>query len=315
MSRQQQQHQPQRLLSQPSSQNQLNSSNDILIRCKFKDRYRNIRVVPAAGYDSLLQKVASAWRISEPVELEYTDPANGEVCILGSDDDIVGVLSQNYQWEPLASPARSAYRSPCADSYSAKPKPEPCSDTAAHCYRQSTESQVARELFWQMDKILNNERAFYLGGIHPQESKYDGLHPFLDAFCLAAGEDWEQNFMSALYHSGVHILLCSEKAMEHMRKADETPDNVLLEWELALQMKEEHGCDVLPVFLSERAKVPFNGTNRPAIILFNKFDASDFPDRFHIHKMSPRRQTVRHTVAKVLALQGAVVDPKNDVDR
>ncbi|KAI9360486.1 hypothetical protein DFJ73DRAFT_84324 [Zopfochytrium polystomum] len=96
-------------------------------------------------------------------------------------------------------------------------------------YRQASESHVAKELYYKMKLALIDEQAVQLGGLHPSESSTDGLHPFLDVQCLSNGEQWGINFMAGLYNSGVIILLCSDAAMERMKHAQTSQDNVLLE--------------------------------------------------------------------------------------
>ncbi|KAI9310329.1 hypothetical protein DFJ73DRAFT_499384 [Zopfochytrium polystomum] len=103
-------------------------------------------------------------------------------------------------------------------------------------YRQASETVFARNLFDRM-KITLLEG--YTGSVLTEESRIGGRHAFWDAECLAYAQDWGINFMSGLFHSSVFILLCSDASMMRMQKADKEPDNCLLEWELALQMKKE----------------------------------------------------------------------------
>ncbi|KAI9344195.1 hypothetical protein DFJ73DRAFT_500187 [Zopfochytrium polystomum] len=178
-------------------------------------------------------------------------------------------------------------------------------------YRQASESIVARELFYQLELALMEERTHK----SQEDPEVDAVHPFLDAMCLSNGQKWGINFMSGLYHSHVIILLCSDMSMERMLKADVQADNVLLEWELALQMKEERGHDILPILLSRQVEATVNGERTTLLMEFSTFDHTKFPDRPHSHPLSPGRQTIRETIKSILELNGPKVDRDADVLR
>ncbi|KAI9329123.1 hypothetical protein DFJ73DRAFT_112403 [Zopfochytrium polystomum] len=93
-------------------------------------------------------------------------------------------------------------------------------------YRQACDGAVANELFFGIKLALLED---YISRGVTKDSFQDFQHAFLDVKCLSHGQPWGVNFMSGLFHSGVVLLLCSDKAMERMQTADQTPDNVLLE--------------------------------------------------------------------------------------
>ncbi|KAI9358950.1 hypothetical protein DFJ73DRAFT_136618 [Zopfochytrium polystomum] len=178
-------------------------------------------------------------------------------------------------------------------------------------YRQASEAGFARNLFDRM-KITLLEA--YTGSVLTEESRMAGRHAFWDAECLAYAQDWGINFMSGLFHSSVIILLCSDVSMVRMQKADKEPDNCLLEWELALQMKKERGHDILPVLLSCRDEATLaNGKKAKVMVDFSTFDLKKFPDHPHAHPLSPGLQSVSQTIKMILDLNGPKANPENDV--
>jgi hypothetical protein len=116
--------------------------------------------------------------------------------------------------------------------------------------------------------------------------------PFLDKRCLNAGESWQEGFENGLKSARVVILLISEGTLQGIRNAHTTPDNVLLEYQLAL----DRGKDVVifPVLLAT------NG------VPFNSFALTQFSEQSHAHPKSGT--SVRDIMRRVFLLQGVHVD-------
>ncbi|KAJ3405990.1 hypothetical protein HDV05_006238 [Chytridiales sp. JEL 0842] len=104
--------------------------------------------------------------------------------------------------------------------------------------------------------------------------KAQGLNPFLDKKCLKNGEPWKQGFISGLMKSKKVIALISNKSLApcKARSRDHSRDNVLLELEIALQIKNSLGDDgfIVPVLVGE------NIGN--SLVKFNGFDVSQYSD-------------------------------------
>lgn len=93
----------------------------------------------------------------------------------------------------------------------------------------------------------------------------EGLQPFLDVKCLVDGLPWKEGFIKGLRGSLVFVALISKaglaKARDHT--ADHRWDNVLLEYETALQIAKSTGNSwyICPVLVGSSAKYPFTDFN------------------------------------------------------
>ena len=67
-----------------------------------------------------------------------------------------------------------------------------------------------------------------------------GIKPFLDKQCLRTGEDWKMGFLRGLKSSSVFVALVSSDALAPVRdfEKDHTFDNVLLEYQMALEIND-----------------------------------------------------------------------------
>ncbi|KAI8852163.1 hypothetical protein BC829DRAFT_82356 [Chytridium lagenaria] len=79
------------------------------------------------------------------------------------------------------------------------------------------------------------------------------IHAFLDVHCLTSGAEWIDSFIIGLWNSTVFVPVCSDAAMRKMKAAHETPDNMLLEWEIALDIRDKnlHDISIFPVLVGE----------------------------------------------------------------
>ena len=121
-------------------------------------------------------------------------------------------------------------------------------------------------------------------------------HPriFLDKLCLVPGESWNDGFLYGLQRSAMAILLISQDGLKKIQRAASEPgDNLLLEYEFALQARSEGKMKVLPIFVDNA-----DGTK------FNSFASSEYPDEKHMHSKSTTSKTVRATMKDLFSLQG-----------
>ncbi|KAI9356773.1 hypothetical protein DFJ73DRAFT_758507 [Zopfochytrium polystomum] len=69
-----------------------------LVSFKFGDKFKKIAVTPSHEYDAIVRQVAEALGV-EAVEIEYEDPADGQIYILSAEEDMSEAFSQNYRWQ------------------------------------------------------------------------------------------------------------------------------------------------------------------------------------------------------------------------
>ncbi|KAJ1562122.1 hypothetical protein HK405_015566, partial [Cladochytrium tenue] len=163
-------------------------------------------------------------------------------------------------------------------------------------YRQSSESRFVETIFYR----LNNSR--------------NGWHSYWDRKCIRAGQRWVSEFINGLYNSKVAVLFCSEAALGNVIRAHLQPDNMLLEWELALKFAESPGnpLQIAVIFVGKETMMTESETGVSQLVLkeFNFFDTSIFPNEVHAHPMSPKELTVREIIKRVFEVQGISGDPR-----
>lgn len=120
---------------------------------------------------------------------------------------------------------------------------------------------------------------------------------FLDKYCLPLDGPRQMAVQTGLISSSVIVLLISQPTLDRMRKADSKPNNLLLEYELALERAESGLALLLLVFIDEE-----KGTD------VRRCTASRFPDVPHAHPAS-RAVSVRSTMEKLLKLQDLHIVP------
>ena len=123
---------------------------------------------------------------------------------------------------------------------------------------------------------------------------------FWDQHCLNDGESWETALHNGLEGASLVVPLVSAKALQGMVSgASHKRDNLLMEWEIALERHRAGLCLILPVFVCEGGK-PFN------------FDDSESAYPSSPHFLS--RVDIRATILAVLRLNGVSVDPTSGSD-
>jgi hypothetical protein len=128
---------------------------------------------------------------------------------------------------------------------------------------------------------------------------------FLDRQCLPDGEDYEIQFTSAIKNSSIIILLVSELAIAKIQNANEWADNVLLEYEYALEQQEAGEAVILPLLIPTTRVIE----GETFISKFKKFSVDQYPDAPHISPKSGKN--IRATMKKLFSLQGIHIDVDN----
>ncbi|KAJ3109123.1 hypothetical protein HDU96_007305 [Phlyctochytrium bullatum] len=129
-------------------------------------------------------------------------------------------------------------------------------------------------------------------------------HCFIDKRCLVDGFDWEQGFLNGLERSRYIILFCSEAALEKVKIAHIVEDNMLLEWERALTLRDRNQAFVQPLLVAAYQDIQVGGKVSKALLPFKAFDLSEFPDEIVFHHLSTKTRTVRDIVAEIFKIQG-----------
>jgi hypothetical protein len=121
-------------------------------------------------------------------------------------------------------------------------------------YRADKDREIVRQIYWQL--------------------KAKGVHPFLDSECLLLCEEWKEGFLIGLKNSRVFVAVISRAALERPRRSDvdHRYDNVLLEYETALRMRDLIGKSnfIVPLLVGEYVEV--QGKN--ALFKFDDFSPS-----------------------------------------
>ncbi|KAI9203355.1 uncharacterized protein BJ171DRAFT_150416 [Polychytrium aggregatum] len=164
-------------------------------------------------------------------------------------------------------------------------------------YRVSSEHNLAEKLalYLQSSEFTDRLKAYTKGGAPKLP------HVYLDVNCLVYGKAWEQGFLSGLVNSKIAILLISDQALERVRTADK-PDNLLLEWEFAVDLCKTGKLEIVPFLVAEESG--------DVISLFRSFNLDQFPDELHCHPNSPQKHTIRETMAFIFAIQGINCIPR-----
>jgi serine/threonine protein kinase len=89
------------------------------------------------------------------------------------------------------------------------------------------------------------------------------LKVWLDKYCLLPGQPWEDGFCDGLINSSCFVCLISRGAINHPTKtwqnfsnmeAGSRVDNVLLEWRLALELRDRYLIEgIFPIFIGDAA--------------------------------------------------------------
>jgi len=161
------------------------------------------------------------------------------------------------------------------------------------------------------DKKIADKLALTLDGYR---KKHGGaVRTFLDANCLTEGGDWEENFLWALHHSSLVVLLISEAGMDlkssspgltKIQYADHEQDNCLLEYELALELAKQGGAKLFVLCVGK--EVYLDKTRCISKFLSNYNELTERRKMYeatgpHNHKKGAKGPPVSETMGELLA--------------
>ncbi|KAI9207496.1 uncharacterized protein BJ171DRAFT_492878 [Polychytrium aggregatum] len=217
------------------------------------------------------------------------------------------LLSDNDDAPPL-----SATTTPAPGQYSNAFSPAPAVHNAWKCrngitvhdffisYRVSSESNVANKLALSLQSSrFVNCLTMYASGASVQLP-----HAYLDANCLAYGKAWEDGFLKGLANSRIAVLLISNKALESIL-ANSGDDNLLLEWEFAVNLWLQGKIEIIPLYVAE--------SGEGYIKMFTHPRLDQFPDELHNHPRSPHTKTIRQVMETIFSIQ-SIHHISSDID-
>jgi hypothetical protein len=134
----------------------------------------------------------------------------------------------------------------------------------------------------------------------------NGKHPvvFLDEVCLQDGEDWRTGFLKGLQHSKLALLLVSEEGLERTMSANMAEDNMLLEYEYALEARKANKMKVLPLLVKNKDHTKFS-----------IFSTERFPAAKHNSGSSTTSLTIKETMAELFSLNGVHISYDDCADK
>jgi len=151
-------------------------------------------------------------------------------------------------------------------------------------YRVATNADTAQALF------------LTLAGIERSDGKR--VNPYLDRYCLEEGRPWEEGFLVGISNAALIVLLISEAALEGIKGADKWQDNVLLEYEYALDKFSKNEASIYPVFLGSKVTGP---TGKEVLWKdFSAYSTDVYPDAPH----QKSGINIRNTMKALFKIQG-----------
>jgi len=126
-------------------------------------------------------------------------------------------------------------------------------------YRKKTEKTLAIRLF---ENLQNRE--------YDSTRNYPKLHCFLDEVSLSGGENFTNDLDNSLKNSSIIIILLSEDAIsDYTTITEEKTDNLLHEWEIALDRKRTGQGAIYPLLVDVE--------DGSTVYKFNTFGVEDYP--------------------------------------
>ncbi|KAI8849603.1 hypothetical protein BC829DRAFT_180753 [Chytridium lagenaria] len=128
---------------------------------------------------------------------------------------------------------------------------------------------------------------------------------FLDKQSLVAGEGYRNQFLGALKSSCLVVPIISAPSLAIFEAiSEDSEDNVLAEWEAALDLNSKGNVDILPLLIGTNA-------DQGAYNRFSAFSTSSIPNITPLHI----KRSARSVIADMLAIQGLFVDPSDLEER
>ncbi|KAJ3124366.1 hypothetical protein HK098_001190 [Nowakowskiella sp. JEL0407] len=248
-------------------------------------------------YYHLITTIASHFDVNHsfsPIKLTAKSPHHGTMIEILEGHDLDGLFSQNYTFH--ASLSVNAKRYPHSRSHSSEKK--------FQCKHGFTIFDFFLSYRGDSDKdVVDSFFTTFNDSHHAGEL----IHPFLDDECLKEGDDGEYQFITALEQSRVVVLVISEDCLDRILNADILPDNMFLEWELALELYKQGKIQLLPLLIGRFRLVSLGTKTRKVNVPFDKFDQK-FPEKFHCHDKSPGQHTINALMKEIFRLHGEHVN-------
>jgi hypothetical protein len=124
-------------------------------------------------------------------------------------------------------------------------------------YRVATNQALVERLYWCL--------------------RSEGLNPFFDKECLVLGEGWKEQFLRGLRSSRYFVACTSADGLTSARDRtrDHSEDNVLLEYQMALEINEKRNLAKKPEFIVPILIAKADGN---ALVKFRDFSESFYSD-------------------------------------
>jgi len=141
---------------------------------------------------------------------------------------------------------------------------------------------------------------------------------FWDQRCLNDAANWREGFLNGLKGSRIIILLISVGSLSRFASATaSSQDNLLLEYEEALEMAKAGGIAVFPIFIGESKEVSAEfshvdgakGTEKQNVYFPFSFSHASL-DKFPTLNHSISGKAIRNTLSQIFSIQGANYYPK-----
>ncbi|KAI8820329.1 hypothetical protein BJ741DRAFT_134416 [Chytriomyces cf. hyalinus JEL632] len=130
---------------------------------------------------------------------------------------------------------------------------------------------------------------------------------FWDKLCLVSADEWEEDgFVRALSVASVAFLIVTPSILSDPNSThllSNSNDNVLLEWELAIDHHLNNQCTVVPIFVSSSPDTVFSKESL-AIKDMNSYHTHSYYEK---SRLKPKR-TISETLDVVLSLRGICIN-------
>ncbi|KAJ3126468.1 hypothetical protein HK098_007520 [Nowakowskiella sp. JEL0407] len=163
-------------------------------------------------------------------------------------------------------------------------------------YRREPKSEMVRDwITIALEKISHRK--------NPEERPF---HWFIDEDCLESGWSFSNQFLDALLHAKVVVLIITEETLKRLTASKK--DNVVLEWEWALYLKKLHSKGkfrIQPLFIGKNNPIEDFDFGQVSQLL----EQNDLSVK-HTHHLSPRELSLKDVIDTVFDFQGELVDFK-----
>ena len=163
-------------------------------------------------------------------------------------------------------------------------------------YRVASEGAAGNGLIEKLVDAIESAGPLNVAAVGPEPAPAVSPTVFYDRRCLNDGESWEAGLKNGLEGASLVMPLVSAGALRGMiEHAATRRDNLLMEWEIALERQSQGLCLLLPIFIES---VGADGKPLPV-----DFRVASYPDSPHF--MSGK--SIRATLAALFLINGIKV--------